>query len=98
MTHKWQWQSLEEWMTSTHIRRRVFRTCVQIASAVPAVIRKDLAASFDSHGGENASGGCGMTHKWQWQSLEEWMTSTHIRRRVLYGCAAGLCRACCDQN
>ena len=74
------------------------RTVEQIVSAVPAVIRKDLAASFDSHGGENGSGGSGMTHKWQWQSLEGWMTSTHIRRRVLYGCAAGLCRACCDQD
>ena len=59
---------------------------MRIASAVPAVIRKDFGMSFDSHGGENGSGGSGMTRKWQWQSLEGWMTSTHIRRRVLYGC------------
>ena len=64
-------------------------TVEQIVSAVPAVIRKDFAASFDSHGGENASGGSGMTHKWQWQSLEGWMTSTHIRRRALYRCVDG---------
>ena len=59
------------------------------AAGEAALGAREVAASFDSHGGENASGGTGMTHKWQWQSLEGWMTSTHIRRRALYGCADG---------
>jgi len=57
-------------------------TGVQITSAVAGVIRKDSAASFDSHGGdpENASGGSGMKHIWRWHTGKEGLHFDKIRR------------------
>ena len=61
------------------------RTVEQIVSAVPAVIRKDFAASFDSHGGENGSGGSGMTQIWRWHTGKEGVHFDKIRRSDAYG-------------
>ena len=55
------------------------------AAGEAALGAREVAASFDSHGGENGSGGSGMTQIWRWHTGKEGVHFDKIRRSDAYG-------------